>query len=105
MTVVCSLMVWVIFYSLGEYFSKLWTTAPTVQLTLLILFCYGVDCLAWLPALRSHGSLTVLTTVFAIVGTLAGVAIGIWLFKEPITTKQSIGIGLAFVALILLYSG
>lgn len=93
---------WAVFYGAGEYFSKVWSIKPTSAMTALVISCYALSVVAWLPALRAHGSLSILSTIFALIGLLSGAIIGIFVFNEPITTRQYIGIGLAIVATILL---
>jgi hypothetical protein len=101
--VLAGLIVCLVFYAVGEYLSKLWSLRPSNGLALATVAAYALSALAWLPALRAHGSLTVLTTIFAVCTALAGIVIGLSVFREPVTARQLAGIGFALVALILLY--
>lgn len=101
--VVVGLAVCLLFYAVGEYWSKLWSMRPTPGLAVATVAAYALSAMGWLPALRAHGSLTILTTIFAVCTALAGVAIGLAVFREPVTSRQLAGIGLAIVALLLLY--
>lgn len=96
------MLAWAFTYGAGEYFSKIWSEKPSLLLAIITVSCYAISVLAWLPALRAHGTLAVLSTIFALIGLLAGVVIGIFIFHEPVTLKQYIGISLAIVATILL---
>ena len=102
LAVLAGLFGWAVLYGAGEYFSKLWSQRPSIGMAVLVLASYCVAALCWLPALRAHGSLGILTTIFSVVGTVVGVLIGLLLFHEPISTKQFVGIGLALVSIALL---
>ena len=100
--IVLGLLAWMLFYGAGEYLSKLWSQRPSPLLTILIVSSYSIGALFWLPALRAHGGLAVLTTIFSVAGTLAGVLIGLLIFKEVVTIQHLVGIGLALVSIVLL---
>ena len=101
--VIVGVTAWFIFYCLGEYLSKQYSLAPSVSLIFMTVAAYSMAVLAWLPALRGHGSLTILGTITSVLSAVAAIGIGILIFKEPVTARQCVGMGLALLALILLY--
>jgi multidrug transporter EmrE-like cation transporter len=102
LAVLAGLCGWAVLYGAGEYCSKLWSQRPSIGLTILVVISYSLGALIWLPALRAHGNLGILTTIFSVVGTVVGVLIGLLLFHEPVSVKQFVGIGLALVSIALL---
>jgi len=94
----CSL----VFYCAAEYLSKKWTLTQAHWMAALAVLGYALNALFWFPALKNHGSLAVLGSIYAVAYVLATVAIG-WLgFHEAITLRQWVGIGLALVSITLL---
>lgn len=96
------LLGWSLFYGLGEYLSKCWSQEPTTAGATWVVLAYSIAAVCWLPALRAHGSLAILTTIFSVVGTLVGVGVGLCIFREPATVRQLVGIGLALISIGLL---
>ena len=90
-----------IFYAGGEYFTKVWTLKPTWPLAVLATALYTIGAILWLPALRQHGQLSALSTVWSCLSIIVCVAIGVWGFQEELTTRQIIGIILALLATLL----
>lgn len=94
----CSLL----FYCAAEYLSKKWALTQANWMAGLAVAGYALNAVCWFPALKNHGSLAVLGSIYAVAYVLGTVAIG-WLgFHEIITLRQWLGIGLAIVAIILL---
>jgi drug/metabolite transporter (DMT)-like permease len=92
-----------IFYSAGEYLSKLWSLNPSWLLFAAIYFIYPIGIICWLPALRMHGQLSALSTVWSVLAIITSVLMGVYLFGEVLETRQIIGIILAIVACFLTY--
>lgn len=98
-----------IFYALGEYYSKVWSLRPIWNssaawcMAVIVVFCYALSGVAWLPALREHGQLSALSAVWSCLSIMVCVAIGTIIFKEELTARQIIGLILALLASILTF--
>lgn len=96
------LIISALFFAGGEYFSKLWGRHPTVETTLWIFIFYTLCSLSWLPALLHKNQLAVMGTLWLLLGMVATIIVGVFVFHEKVATVQIVGIFLAFIALILL---
>lgn len=98
-----------VFYSFGEYYSKVWSlrsvwNSPVAwAMAFVVIFCYAMSGVAWLPALREHGQLSALSAVWSCLSIIICVAIGTIIFKEHLTIRQVIGLILALIASALTF--
>jgi multidrug transporter EmrE-like cation transporter len=92
----------IICFGFGEYFSKIFTTTPTVKIACFVVFSYALGSLSWLPAIYKVKLLAVVGTVWTILSLLMTLFIGLVIFHEPITTFQIVGIAFGLVSVILL---
>lgn len=96
-------LIWsLIAYSGGEYFSKRWADSPSFTLICCTVVSYATAQIGWLPALRMHGQLSALTTVWSVAAIACGVLIGILAFGEVLTGYQIAGLLLAAAAITLM---
>ena len=91
-----------IFYGLGEWSSKAWAMGISRYLFVVAILAYALNAVCWMPALKQHGGLAVLGTIYASLYALITILIGVLVFQEPITIKQWFGIACAIVAVSLL---
>jgi len=96
------LLLSVVFFAVGEYFSKKFALGPSFKFVLLILSAYILGTLAWLPAILQKNQLSVTGTIWSVLSVLATIGIGILIFKEHLNALQVAGLVLAIVALALL---
>jgi multidrug transporter EmrE-like cation transporter len=96
------LLVSVLFFAAGEYFSKKWVLGPNTLLFLLVIIFYVAGSISWLPALMQRNQLAVLGTLWLLLGMIATVSIGLFLFGEKLSAVKVVGLGLALVSLVLL---
>jgi multidrug transporter EmrE-like cation transporter len=96
------LLLSVVFFAVGEYFSKKFALEPSLKFVLLILSAYILGTLAWLPAILQKNQLSVTGTIWSVLSVLATIGIGIFIFKEQLNLWQTIGIILAIIAVWLL---
>jgi len=89
------------FYAGGEYFTKVWSLKPSWSLAVLATVLYTIGAILWLPALRQHGQISALSTVWSCLSIVVCVAIGVFGFSEELTMRQIIGIILALLATLL----
>jgi multidrug transporter EmrE-like cation transporter len=90
------------FYGFGEYFSKLFANVSSSKFAFLAILFYILTSCCFLPALKKFNSLSALGTVWNVGYTMITLGIGILIFHEPLTTLQILGIILGFIAIILL---
>jgi multidrug transporter EmrE-like cation transporter len=86
----------------GEYFSKRYILAPHWSILFLLLLLYCVGALAWLPALQRGKDLSVVGTLWSVIGLCLTVLIGVLIFGERLTLLRGVGIGLSVLAIVLL---
>lgn len=89
-------------FSFAEYLSKIYSMRPRLSIAAMACFCYVWNIVFWLPALREHKGLAVLSTIWSMAYTVVSVLIGVLIFQEQFTPKQMVGIVLAFVTIWLL---
>lgn len=97
-------MAWsLVAYTGGEYFSKRWSLEPSVYMTCCVILSYASAQIGWLPALRMHGQLSVLTVIWSLAAIVCGILVGVVGFGESLTTQQIIGMVLAIAAMALMF--
>jgi multidrug transporter EmrE-like cation transporter len=89
-------------FGIGEYWSKVWSLAPTTPRALLLVFFYILGSLAWLPAIYKGQSLSVVGSIWNIICMGITLYVGLIMFKEPLNHYQMIGLGFALIAIVLL---
>ena len=89
-------------YALAEYWSKLWALDSTLLLASGALLGYLINIVFWLPALKQHQGLAVLSMIYSLAYCLVSVAIGVVMFHEALTPRQEIGIVTALIAIALM---
>lgn len=92
-----------LFFGCGEYLSKQWALAPSLRMGAAVVLVDAIGVLLWLPALYNRNLLSVVGVLWALLGAVITVSIGLFIFKESLTWVQWIGIVCAFVALALLH--
>jgi uncharacterized membrane protein len=91
-----------VFYTIAEYYSKVYANAQSWMLLIFISVCYGINGAFWLPALKENNSLTIMSTIWAISYCLFSIFIGLALFGEHISVIQMVGVGLGILAVFLM---
>jgi multidrug transporter EmrE-like cation transporter len=56
----------------------------------------------WYAALKERNHLAIMATIWCLAGLVGAVILGRFVFNEALTTQQWIGIGLSFIACLLL---
>ena len=91
-----------VFYAVGEYYSKKYANTSMAQFGAIAWAGYAINAFCFLPALSKYNSLSILGTIWNLLYVIITLLIGLAIFKEPITTTQMIGLGVAFIAIVLL---
>ena len=99
-------MVWllisVVFYGFGEYYSKIWAIKPNLATILYLILFSLISLLAWLPALLHRNQISIMGTIWLLLATMATVFVGVVIFQEKITPIEWVGILMALIALAFL---
>jgi len=98
----CWLLFSAMLFGCGEYLSKRWASAPSWKLGAAVVFVDAIGVILWLPALLNRNQLSIVGVLWALLGTVVTLSIGLFIFKESLTWVQWIGIVCAFIALALL---
>ena len=93
-----------IFFAVGEFLSKKFALSPKVSYVVFILLAYCVGTLFWLPAIMQKNQLSVVGTIWSVMGLLATILIGVLVFREKLSMTGILGIVFAFISIILLSS-
>jgi len=98
----CWLLLSAILFGCGEYLSKKWALEPSLKGGIAVILVDAVGVTLWLPALLNRNQLSIVGVMWALLGTVVTLSIGLFIFKETLNWVQWIGIVFAFAALALL---
>ena len=90
------------FFGWGEYLSKKWALEPTLWGWIAVVVVDAIGVMLWLPALYNRNQLSIIGVAWVVLGGIATVSIGLFVFRESLTWIQWVGIIFAFIALVLL---
>jgi multidrug transporter EmrE-like cation transporter len=96
------LLISMVFYAGGEFFSKKFALMPKVSFVIYLLIFYALGALAWIVALHGKDELSDVGAMWAVLSLLTTVAIGILIFKERLNAYGMVGLILAAAAIALL---
>jgi len=100
--VISWLIVSVMFFAIGEYFSKSWALQPTIEKAIVLVIMYVLGTVAWLPAIYRGQIISIVGTIWSVMSLLTTLFVGIVIFHETLTLNQLIGMIMAFLSIILL---
>lgn len=89
-------------FAVGEFLSKKFALNPKFSYVFFILIAYCIGTLFWLPAILQKNQLSIVGTMWSVLGLLATVLIGVLIFSEKLSLVGIIGIVFAFISIILL---
>lgn len=92
----------VIFFGIGEYYSKKFAINPSIKLASIVILLYAGGSAMWLPAILKGKTLSTIGTTWNVLSMLTTLIVGVVIFKEVLTTTQIIGIILSFVSIVLI---
>ncbi len=101
-TWVTYMIIGMVAFAAGEYFSKLYANSPKFHMALAAFLCYISGTMTWLQIIKNNNQLIVMSIVWAIASILVSIAVGKFVFDEQLTTQQWIGVALSFVTIYLL---
>lgn len=91
-----------LFFAFGEYLSKKWAFSPGWMLAITVVVVDAIGTFLWLPAILNRNVLSIVGMMWLLIGAIASVGIGLLIFHETLDWTQWLGLGFAFVALVLL---
>jgi len=93
-----------IFFELvADIFAKEWSLKQhLVWLAVFALAAYLIANTFWLFALKNGSGLAKGAMIFAIASAGIAVTLGYFVYKEPLSTTQIVGLGFGLVSLVLL---
>jgi multidrug transporter EmrE-like cation transporter len=89
-------------FGVGEYWSKVWSLSPTMPRAAMLVVCYMLGSLAWLPAIYRGQSLSVIGSIWNLICMAITLVVGLVMFKETLNPTQMVGLGFGVIAIILL---
>ncbi|MDD4901751.1 MAG: hypothetical protein PHE24_01310 [Patescibacteria group bacterium] len=96
------LLISMVFYAGGEFFSKKFAMGPKVSILIVVLVFYSLNVLAWLAALWNKEELAIVGTTWAVLSVMVTISIGIFIFGERLNGYGIAGIIFGVVAIALL---
>ena len=82
------LAVAMVFYTIGEIFSKLFANSPSTSKAIAAIIGYTLNAVCFLPALKYFNSLSVLGTIWNICYVVITLGLGIFIFGESLTVVK-----------------
>jgi small multidrug resistance pump len=99
-------IIWLIFsgiaFAIGEFWSKKFALEPKIINALWVFAAYIAGTSFWLPAILEKNQLSIVGTMWSVLGLLATILIGILIFREKLNLYGIAGILLAIISVILL---
>jgi uncharacterized membrane protein len=91
-----------VLFSVGEWASKQYTTAPGWFWMVWVGSCYAGSGLLWLPALCRVNHLAQLGSIWAVCAYVLTIMIGLFVFEERLPVCHAIGVALGALAVVLM---
>jgi hypothetical protein len=93
-----------VIYTLGDYFSKVFSNTNSFWMGFIAFALYSLSGLAWLAGIERYNHIAILGTIWIVFMSISSPFVGIVIFKEGITLtlQQIIGIVVGFVSILLL---
>ena len=95
-------LVALVFYSVGEYYSKTYADTGRKSLAAIATLAYLVCTILWFPTLKNNNHLAIMSVIWSVAYALVGITIGLSVFQEKLTLIQWVGTALGVVAILLL---
>jgi drug/metabolite transporter (DMT)-like permease len=93
-----------IFYTIGEYYSKIYANTGRNLVLFFALLAYMFTTCFWFPSLKNNNQLIIMTVIWDIAYILVGFVLGFFVFHEVLSVRQWIGVGLSIISISLLVS-
>jgi drug/metabolite transporter (DMT)-like permease len=97
------LSILVLFECLADILAKNWSLKGGWFFAIGALIAYCIGNTFWLFALKNGSGLGKGAVIFSIASAVLAVALGFFLYKEPVSRLQLIGLILGLVSLVLIF--
>lgn len=95
----------IISYAMGEYFSKLWATSHQLNNAFIAFIAYAVSSVGWLGIMSIQKNIFAPSVVWELSSLIIAGILGVVIFKEHLSNMQWGGVILSIVAIIMLVLG
>ena len=101
------IMLWlfisIAFECFGDYFVKKWSLdSASIRMFVYSIVFYNLMLLSWMIVIWKSKEISIVGTIWLLLGHGCLIMVGAGIFHEPLTIKQWCGIGLAAVSLVLM---
>jgi len=96
------LLLSMILFGSTEVLAKKYAVSPHIKYIIWSIILGAGNTLAFMKALQSYNSLSILGTLWNIAYVVVTMSIAYFMYQEPLTTKQIIGFILAVVGVFLM---
>ena len=93
----------VIFEAIADILAKEWQINGGVLRASAALVAYLIANSFWLFALKNGSGLARGGMIFALACAILAIVIGLWMYREPITKIQALGMSLGILSLCLIF--
>lgn len=97
------LAILVFFEFIADVLAKNWSLKGGWWLAAASLVAYLLANTFWLFALKNGSGLGRGAVIFSVVSAIVAILLGLFLYKEDVSTPQMIGMGLGLVSLIFIF--
>lgn len=93
----------ILFEAIADIFAKNWSIHKSVWIAITSLAFYLVANSFWLFALKNGAQLGRGAIIFSVASAIIAILLGIFLYKEPVSKIQSVGLALGLLSIVLLF--
>ncbi len=93
----------ILFEVIADIFSKQWALSGSWIMWTGAILGYIIANVFWLFAIRGGSGLARGAVIFSVASAIIAVLLGVFLYKENVTTIQFFGIGVGIVSLVLIF--
>ncbi len=94
----------ILFEGIADYYAGKWGENGKVIFAVIAFVGYALGNLSWLIAVKDGSGLARGAIIFSVASALLAVGIGIFIYKEHLTTVQLVGVALGIISIGLIFS-
>lgn len=95
------LIISAIFMITGDYFAKYWSINQKVIFFIIAFLTYSIAGIFYIPTLLREG-LVITSVIWTVICSAGFLIVGLIIFKEHLTTWQTIGVMLGVISVFIL---
>jgi drug/metabolite transporter (DMT)-like permease len=97
------LSILILFEAVADVFAENWAIKGGLIVAIVAILSYCIGNIFWLFALRNGAGLGKGALIFSVVSAFFAILIGIFLYKEPVSRIQAVGMFLGLISLVLIF--